>query len=62
MEIVIYGLDDGNSAETKVYNKDAELAADIKAERSGSKIYLTVSGTDKPFTARSAQGLEIVIK
>lgn len=62
MEIVIYGLDDGNSAETKVYSKDAELAADIKAERSGSKIYLTVSGTDKPFTARSAQGLEIVIK
>ena len=62
MEIVIYGLDDGNSAETKVYSKDAELAADIKAERSGSKIYLTVSGTDKPFTARSAQGLEIIIK
>ena len=62
MEIVIYGLDDGNSAETKVYSKDAELAADIKAERSGSKIYLTVSGTNKPFTARSAQGLEIVIK
>ena len=62
MEIVIYGLDDCNSAETKVYNKDAELDANIIAERSGSKIYLTVSGTDKPFTARSAQGLEIVIK
>ena len=62
MEIVIYGLDDGNSAETKVYNKDAELDANIKAERSGDKIFLTVSGTNKPFTARSAQGLEIVIQ
>ena len=59
MKIVVYGLEDGETAETKVYDKDAQLAAEIKAVRTGSVITLTVAGTDRPFTAESAQGLEI---
>jgi alpha-D-xyloside xylohydrolase len=61
MKIVVYALEDGQTAETKVYDKDAALAAEIKAVRSGDKITLTVTGTDKPFTAESSQGLEIVL-
>lgn len=61
MKIVVYGLEDGKSAETKVYDVNAELAAEIKAERNGDTITVTVTGTDKPFTAESAQGLNIVI-
>ena len=59
MKIVVYGLEDGKTAEAKVYDKDAKLAAEIKAVRTGDMITLTVTGTDRPFTAESAQGLEI---
>ncbi|MBR2283698.1 MAG: alpha-xylosidase [Ruminococcus sp.] len=62
MEIVLYGFGDGQSAETKVYTKDYELAAEIKAVRSGDSITVTVTGTDKPFTVRSAQGLDVIVK
>ncbi len=61
MHIAIYGLADGHTASAAVYDKDAEPAAEINAVRSGNIITLTVTGTDKPFTAESAQGLEIVI-
>ena len=61
MKIVVYGLEDGKSAETEVYDKDAELAASIKAVRSGDTITVTVSGMDKPFTVESAQKLNVVI-
>ena len=62
MRIVVYGLADGRTAETRVYDVNPELAAEIKAERNGDTITVTVTGTDKPFTAESAQGLNIVIK
>ena len=62
MKIVVYGLEDGHTAETKVYDKDAQLAASVSAVRSGDTITVTVTGTDKLFTVESAQGLEIVIK
>jgi alpha-D-xyloside xylohydrolase len=61
MKIVIYGVPDGGSARTKAYDKNAELAAEIEAVRSGNEFRVTVSGTDKPFTVESAQGLEIVL-
>ena len=62
MRIVVYGLEDGEAAETQVYDMNAQLAAEIKAVRSGNCITVTVTGTDKPFTAESADGLEIVVK
>ena len=61
MKIVIYGLEDGKSAETEVYDKNAVLSASIKAVRNGDTVTLTVTGTDKPFTAESSQGLNIII-
>ncbi|MCR4639898.1 alpha-xylosidase [Ruminococcus sp.] len=60
MRIVIYGIEDGASAETAVYDRKGALEAEIKAVRSGNQIKLTVTGTDKPFTAESAQGLDIL--
>ncbi|MBQ9898835.1 MAG: alpha-xylosidase, partial [Ruminococcus sp.] len=60
MRIVVYGLADGHTAETVVYDKDAQPAASIKAVRSGGTITVTVTGTDKPFTAESAQGLTVI--
>lgn len=61
MHIVIYGLEDGHSAEAAIYDPDSSIAAEIKAFRSGDRIELRVAGTDKPFTAESSQGLEITI-
>lgn len=60
MHIVVYGLDDGETAETMVYECDGMTAVSIKAVRTGDMIKLNVSGTEKPFTAESAQGLEVI--
>lgn len=60
MKIIIYGLEDGKTAETQVYDMNANLAAEIKAVRSGDTVTVTVSGTTKPFTVESTQGLNIV--
>ncbi|MBR5164804.1 MAG: alpha-xylosidase [Ruminococcus sp.] len=60
MKIVIYGLEDGKTAETQVYDMNANLAAEIKAVRSGDTVTVTVSGTTKPFTVESTKGLNIV--
>ncbi|MCR4862285.1 MAG: alpha-xylosidase [Ruminococcus sp.] len=62
MRIVVYGVPDGGSARTVVYDKNAELAAEIEAVRSGNKLRVTVRGTDKPFTVESAQGLNVIIE
>lgn len=59
MEIVIYGLEDGNSTSTIVYDKDANLSAEITAHRTGSTISVSVKGTNKPFSIVSSQGLTI---
>jgi hypothetical protein len=61
MKLVIYSLDDGKSAECRIYNKDADIAASVRAVRSGNTLTVTVSGTDKPFTVESSQGLDITI-
>jgi alpha-D-xyloside xylohydrolase len=61
MKIVVYGLDEGMTAEASVYDGSCEVRADIKAVHRGDCIELTVTGTDKPFTAESAQGLDIVV-
>ena len=61
MRIVVYGLDDGNTSETQVYDMNAQHAAEIKAVRSGDTITVTVTGTDKPFTAESADGLRVIV-
>jgi alpha-D-xyloside xylohydrolase len=61
MKLVVYGLEDGKTAECEVYDKEAVLAASVKAVRNGDTITVTVTGTDKPFTVESAQGLNVVI-
>ena len=61
MRIVIYGMDEGSTAETTVYNSSCTQKAEIKAVSKGDCIELTVRGTDLPFTAESPQGLDIVI-
>ena len=60
MKIVIYGMEDGDSAEAAVYDTLGKKAAEIKAVRRGSRLELSVTGTDRPYTAESPQGLEIV--
>lgn len=62
MKLVIYGIEDGKTAKCEIYNKDALLAASVKAVRNENTVTVTVSGTDKPFTVESAQGLDVVIK
>ena len=62
MKIMIYGLEDGREVSSTVYDMNAQPAAQITAKRSGDTIEVSVSGTNKPFTAESAQGLNIVIK
>ncbi|MGN0614673.1 alpha-xylosidase [Ruminococcus flavefaciens] len=60
MKIVIYGIEDGCTAETVVYGRNGAAEAEIKAVRSGKQIKLSVTGTDKSYTAESAQGLAIL--
>lgn len=62
MRIVVYGVPEGGSARAAVYDKKAELAAEITAERTGNELRVTVTGTDKPFTVESSQGLQVVLK
>ncbi len=62
MKLVIYGIEDGKTAECEIYDKDALLTASVKAVRNENTVTVTVSGTDKPFTVESAQGLDVVIK
>lgn len=61
MRIVVYGLGDGESAETAVFDKSARLSASVRAVRTGDTVTVSVTGTNKPFTAESAQGLSVVM-
>lgn len=61
MKLVLYGMEEGNEASCKVYSPDGALAADVTARREKDAIYLSVTGTAKPFTAESAQGFPIVL-
>lgn len=61
MKLVIYGIEDGQTASCRIYDRDGNPEAEISAERNNEKLTVTVTGTDKPFTAESPQGLEITI-
>ncbi|MCM1007764.1 MAG: alpha-xylosidase [Ruminococcus flavefaciens] len=62
MKLVVYGIENGKTAECEIYDKDALLAASVKAVRNENTVTVTVSGTDKSFIVESAQGLDVVIK
>ncbi len=47
--IRIFALEDGKSAERKLYDKEANLIFEIKAERNGNKIALSFTKTESAF-------------
>ncbi len=61
-KLVVYQLEDGKSAEAKVYDKEANLEVTFTATRSGDTITVTSTGTSKSFTVESSEGLNVVIK
>jgi len=58
-KLVVYGLEDGKSAECKLYDSEAKLAGVVTATRSGDTIKISSTVTGKNFTVESAQGLKI---
>ncbi len=56
---VIYGLEDGKTAESVVYNAEGDREFTLHAERKGDTIAITHTATDKKFTVESAQGLTV---
>ncbi len=58
-DIVIYQLEDGKTAETKIYDADSNVVLTVKAVRSGDTIKVTAEGSAKDYTIRSAEGLKI---
>ncbi|MDE7234905.1 MAG: hypothetical protein K2N29_07625, partial [Ruminiclostridium sp.] len=58
-KLVIYGLEDGKTAECKIYDKEGKLELTVTATRNGDTIKITSNGTDKKFTVESVQGLKI---
>lgn len=57
-KLVIYGLEDGKTAECKIYDKEANLALTVTAVRNGDTIKVSADKAAK-FTVESAQGLNI---
>ena len=53
-EAVIYELADGHTASAAVYDKDANLLSEIRAERTGNRITVFYSQTDRSFTVKIA--------
>ncbi|MBQ9995210.1 MAG: alpha-xylosidase, partial [Clostridia bacterium] len=60
-EAVLYELADGQSARTAVYSKEAELLAEIRAERSGNRIAVSYTKTDRSFTVK-VSGTDIAVR
>ncbi len=60
-EAVLYELADGQSARTAVYSKEAELLAEIRAERSGNRIAISYTKTDRSFTVK-VSGTDIAVR
>ena len=58
-DIVIYQLEDGRTAETKIYDSESKEVLSLTATRSGDAIKVTASGTAKNFKVRSAEGLKV---
>lgn len=60
-QLVVYGLEDGKTAECVIRDKDGNKALTVKAERHGDKITVKSEGKGS-FTVKSADGLEIVVE
>ena len=60
-KLVVYGLEDGQSTQCKLYDSEAKLELTVTAERKGDTITVTSTGTNKPFTVESADGLNVVM-
>ena len=58
-KLVVYGLEDGKTAECKIYDSEANLVLTVTAARNGDTIKVTSNGATKNFTVESAQGLKI---
>ena len=58
--LVIYGLEDGRTAECEIYDSDAVLVLTVKAVRNGNTVTVASEGSAAGFTVESAQGLDIV--
>lgn len=57
-KLVVYGLEDGKTAECKIYDENGKLALTVTATRNGGKIKVSKSGNGT-FAVESADGLEI---
>lgn len=53
---VIYALEDGKTASTTVYDKDANKIFELSAARKGNKIQITHTPTEKTFTITISNG------
>ncbi len=60
-KFVIYQLEDGKTAESKVYDADGKLIQTITATRKGDTIEVTATDKTIPFTAEASDGAKVVI-
>lgn len=58
VKLVVYGLEDGKTADCKIYDKDAKLVLTVTATRNGDTIKISKTG-DGTFAVESADGLKI---
>ena len=58
---MIYGLEDGRTAECEIYDSEAKLVLSVKAARNGDTVTVTSEGETKDFTVESKQGLNVVM-
>lgn len=60
-EVVVYGLEDGKTAEAVVYDSGSNKITDIKAVRNGKEITVSYDATDKNFKV-TAEGKTVEAK
>lgn len=60
-EVVVYGLEDGKTAEAVVYDSESNKITDIKAVRNGKEITVSYDATDKNFKV-TAEGKTVEAK
>ena len=58
---MIYNLEDGRTAETSIYDSEANLELTIKAERNGDSVKVTASPTDKTFKVTLFGGKSVIM-
>lgn len=59
VNLVVYALDDGKSADCVIYDEDGKKVLYVKAARTGDTIKITSEGRNGKFTVTSSQGLKI---